>query len=145
MITSANIKQKFMDFVKQMDMSFSYKPVLLKALFDFVDEDSNVRICEIVEYFKDFYDTRKEQGLFAEKATSIFQKGGYSDKDVERNILSNPFKRFADMRFLQRCKDVSMIKINPIIFKKLTAEDKDSILKICDRKLEEYYKRIKWH
>lgn len=142
LITSANIKQKFMDFVNQMDMSFSYKPVLLKAIFDFNDEDGNVSICDIVEYFKDFYDTRKEQGLIAEKATSIFQKGGYSDKDVERNILSNPFKRFADMRFLQRCKDVSMIRINPIIFKKLTVNDKESILKICDRKLEEYYKRL---
>ena len=135
LITASNIAQKFMDFVKQMDMSFSYKPVLLKAIFDYIDDEGNVRICDIVDYFKEFYETRKENGLIAEKATSIFQKGGYTDKDVERNILSNPFKRFADMRFLQRCRDVTMIRINPTIFKKLTPEDKALILDTCEKNL----------
>lgn len=142
LITSSNITEKFMNFIKQMDMSFSYKPVLLKAIFEYIDSEGNVRICDIVDYFKEFYEARKENGMIAEKSTSIFQKGGYTDKDVERNILSNPFKRFADMRFLQRCRDVTMIRINPAIFKKLTIEDKALILDTCEKKLEEYYKRI---
>ena len=142
LITSSNITEKFMNFIKQMDMSFSYKPVLLKAVFEYIDSEGNVRICDIVDYFKEFYEARKENGMIAEKSTSIFQKGGYTDKDVERNILSNPFKRFADMRFLQRCRDVTMIRINPAIFKKLTIEDKALILDTCEKKLEEYYKRI---
>lgn len=142
LITSSNITEKFMNFIKQMDMSFSYKPVLLKAVFEYIDSEGNVRICDIVDYFKEFYEARKENGMIAEKSTSIFQKGGYTDKDVERNILSNPFKRFADMRFLQRCRDVTMIRINPAIFKKLTLEDKALILDTCEKKLEEYYKRI---
>ncbi len=70
-------------------------------------------------------------------------KGGYTDKDVEKNILSNPFKRFADMRFFQRCKDVTMVRFNPWIYKKLDAEDFKRIHGICDRKLEEYYARFK--
>lgn len=37
LITASNIKEKFMDFVEKMDMSFSYKPVLLKAIFDHMD------------------------------------------------------------------------------------------------------------
>lgn len=142
LITLSNITEKFMNFIKQMDMSFSYKPVLLKAVFEYIDSEGNVRICDIVDYFKEFYEARKENGMIAEKSTSIFQKVGYTDKDVERNILSNPFKRFADMRFLQRCRDVTMIRINPAIFKKLTIEDKALILDTCEKKLEEYYKRI---
>ncbi|MGL4791468.1 MAG: DEAD/DEAH box helicase, partial [Anaerotignaceae bacterium] len=66
LITSSNIKDKFMDFVRTMDMSFSYKPVLLKAIFDFVDEDGKVRICDIVTYFVEFFENRKEKGLVAE-------------------------------------------------------------------------------
>lgn len=31
LITAANMKDKFMEMVKNMDMSFSYKPVLLKG------------------------------------------------------------------------------------------------------------------
>lgn len=142
LITQSNIKSKFMEFVKKMDMSFSYKPVLLKAVMRHVNEEGCVALEDIVDYFKDFYEMRAAKGLIVEKPTSIFAKGGYTDKDVERNILSNPFKRFADMRFFQRCKDVSMIRINPWIFKKLQAEDYKRIHKICDEKLEEYYKRI---
>lgn len=33
LINPANMKDKFMDMVRTMDMSFSYKPVLLKAMF----------------------------------------------------------------------------------------------------------------
>lgn len=142
LITASNIKEKFMDFVEKMDMSFSYKPVLLKAIFDHMDSDGRVRICDIVSYFIDFYEERKEAGLPAEKASSLYQKGGYTEKDVERNIFSNPFKRFADMRFLRRCKDVTMVEINPIIFRKLTDADKKHILQICDDKLDEYFSKL---
>ena len=38
LITPANMKDKFMDMVRVMDMSFSYKPVLLKAMFEHVDD-----------------------------------------------------------------------------------------------------------
>lgn len=81
--------------------------------------------------------------MIAEKSTSIYQKGGYTRKDVEKNILSNPFKRFEDMRFLMRCKDVETIEVNPIIFRKLTREDWLHIVDVCDKSLEKYYLRLK--
>ena len=143
MITQSNIKSKFMEFVSKMDMSFSYKPVLLKAMMRHADENGCVALEDIVDYFKEYYEGRAAEGLVVEKPSSIFAKGGYSDKDVEKNILANPFKRFADMRFFQRCKDVTMVRFNPWIFKKLTADDYKRIHKICDQKLEEYYERFK--
>lgn len=57
------------------------------------------------------------------KAQQYLPKGGYTKKDVEKNILSNSFKRFEDMRFLMRCKDVETVEVNPIIFRKLTRKD----------------------
>ena len=131
-----------MEFVEKMDMSFSYKPVLLKAVLYFMDEEGRVRICDLVTYFSEFYEDRKDRGLVAEKPSSLYQKGGYTEKDVERNILTNPFKRFADMRFLRRCKDISLIEINPVIFKKLTEEDRAKIIQVCDEKLEGYYSKF---
>jgi len=44
-----------MEMVKTMDMSFSYKPVLLKAMLEHVDENGKVRIEDIVDYFIEFY------------------------------------------------------------------------------------------
>ena len=143
LITQGNIKSKFMEFVSKMDMSFSYKPILLKAMMRHANEDGCVALEDIVDYFKEYYEGRAAAGLVVEKPSSIFAKGGYTDKDVEKNILSNPFKRFADMRFFQRCKDVTMVHFNPWIYKKLDAEDFKRIHRICDKKLEEYYARFK--
>lgn len=85
----------------------------------------------------------KAHGMIAEKPNSIYQKGSYTKKDVEKNILSNPFKRFEDMRFLMRCKDVETVEVNPIIFCKLTREDWLHIVDVCDKSLEKYYMRFK--
>ena len=143
LITAANMAEKFMKFVETMDMSFSYKPVLLKAVFEYMDSAGRVRVEDLVSYFIDYYENRKEHGLVAEKATSIYQKGGYTNKDVEKNILANPFKRFADMRFLMRDRDISYIQVNPIIFKKLTRDDWARIIETCNSSLEKYYEKIK--
>ena len=97
-----------MKFIETMDMSFSYKPVLLKAIYEYMDSNGRVAL-----------------------------------PDVEKNILSNPFKRFEDMRFLMRCKDVETVEVNPIIFRKLTRKDWLHIVDVCDKSLEKYYMRFK--
>lgn len=123
LITPQNMADKFMKFIETMDMSFSYKPVLLKVIYEYMDSNGRVALPDVVDYFIDFYEDRKARGMIAEKPNSIYQKGGYTKKDVEKNILSNPFKRFEDMRFLMRCKDVETVEVNPTIFRKLTRED----------------------
>ena len=143
LITPQNMADKFMKFIETMDMSYSYKPVLLKAIYEYMDTSGRVALPDVVGYFIDFYENSKAHGMIAEKSTSIYQKGGYTRKDVEKNILSNPFKRFEDMRFLMRCKDVETIEVNPIIFRKLTREDWLHIVDVCDKSLEKYYLRLK--
>lgn len=142
LITPQNMADKFMKFIETMDMSFSYKPVLLKAIYEYMDSNGRVALPDVVDYFIDFYEDRKAHGMIAEKPNSIYQKGGYTKKDVEKNILSNPFKRFEDMRFLMRCKDVETVEVNPIIFRKLTRKDWLHIVDVCDKSLEKYYARF---
>ncbi len=142
LITPANMKDKFMEMVNTMDMSFSYKPVLLKAMFDHVDENGRVRVEDIVDYFIEFYSDRKNRGLVVEKKTSIYCKENYTRKDVEKNIFANPFKRFEDMRFMKRCREIEYVEFNRHVFRKLTKDDIEWIKKHCDNKLEEYYKRM---
>ncbi|MGL4949317.1 MAG: DEAD/DEAH box helicase, partial [Anaeroplasmataceae bacterium] len=142
LITNSNIKDKFFDFIKTMDMSYSYKPIFLKAVFNLYDTEGKVRIADIIEFVNDYYKERKYNGLIVEKQNSLYSKDDYSIKDVERNILSNPFKRFADMRFINRCKDIEYIQLNTYIWRYLSDDDIESIINICDIKLDEYYKRI---
>lgn len=141
LITAANMKDKFMDMVKAMDMSFSYKPILLKAMLEHVNENGRVRVEDIIDYFTGFYGDRKDKGLFVEKKSSIFCKDGFTRKDAERNIFVNPFKRFEDMRFMKRCREIEFVEFNRHVYKKLTKEDIEWIKVHCDEKLREYYGR----
>jgi DNA or RNA helicases of superfamily II len=138
-INPANMKAKFMEMVKTMDMSFSYKPVLLKAMLEHVNENGRVRVEDIVDYFIRFYTDRKEKGLVVEKRSCIYTKEGFTRKEVERNIFANPFKRFEDMRFMKRCREIEYVEFNRYVFKKLKKEEIGWILEHCERKLGEYY------
>ena len=141
LIDDKNRKELFMKMVEQMDMSYSYKPVLLQAILKHADKNGRVKIEDIVSYFKRFYEGRRAAGLVVEKPNSIFAKGGYTDKESERNILSNPFKRFEDMNMLRHTKTLGIIEVDSSVWKKLSDEDKGKIDSICSIKLEEYYRR----
>ena len=113
--------------------------VLLKAMFEHVDENGRVRVEDIVDYFIDFYTDRKNKGLVVEKKGSPYCKEDYSRREVEGNILKNPFKRFEDMRFMKRSREIEYVEFNRHVFKKLIKEEIRWILEHCERKLGEYY------
>lgn len=139
LILPSNMKDMFMEMVERMEMSYSYKPVLLKGVFNHIGEKGIVRVEDLVDYFIDFYNGRKEKGLIIEKRKCIYLRDNYTRKEVERNIFSNPFKRFEDMNFMKRSRDIEYIEINRHILKKLTDKDIRWIEKHCDKKLDEYY------
>ena len=55
-----------------------------------------------------------------EKANSIYTKGSHTDAQVQRNILSNPFKRFENMQMLHHTKTLGVIQVDESVCKKLT-------------------------
>jgi hypothetical protein len=141
LIDDSNRKDLFLDMIRQMDMSYSYKPVLIKAVLACADDKGRVKLSDIVAYFRDFYEQRRAAGLVVEKANSIYAKGGYTDKDAERNILANPFKRFEDMQMMRHTKTLGIIQIDEAVWRSLSQEEKAEIERICDQKLTEYYAR----
>lgn len=130
-----------MDMIRQMDMSYSYKPVLIKAVMLYADDRGRIKLDDIVSYFRSYYEGRRAAGLKVEKANSTFAKGGYTDKEAERNILSNPFKRFEDMQMLRHTKTLGIVQADEAVWKHLSKEEKEEIGKICDEKLNNYYSR----
>lgn len=124
LINDENRKQLFMDMVRQMDMSYSYKPVLLKSIFANADSKGKVKLDDISAFFRNFYEQRRTAGLPVEKPNSIFAKGGYTDKEAQRNILANPFKRFEDMQMLRHTKTLGIIEVEPTVWKNINAEEK---------------------
>ena len=141
-ITDDNRKQLFMDMVRQMDMSYSYKPILMKAVLLYADEKGRTKLSDIIMYFREFYENRRTAGLAVEKANSIYAKGGYTDKEAERNILANPFKRFEDMQMLRHTRTLGVIQVDEAVWKALGKEEKAEIERLCEEKLVEYYGRL---
>lgn len=142
LIDDSNRKDMFMDMIRQMDMSYSYKPVLMKAIMQHADSKGRIKLDDIVAFFKAYYEARREAGLIVEKKNSIFAKGGYTDKEAERNILSNPFKRFEDMQMIRHTKNLGIVQVDEAVWKHLSADEKDEIKNICDEKLEAYFSRL---
>jgi len=139
-ITAANKKAKFMEMAEKMQMSYSYKPVFIKALLDFMDDDGAARLEDIVGGFAEFYEERKRAGLEPEKKPCIFTKGDYSFKDVEKLILSMPFKRFEDMGFMHHSKSIGLIQLDKQIVKNMTEDDKERLIKSSDAALKRYFR-----
>ncbi|MBO5907058.1 MAG: hypothetical protein J6Q85_02765 [Clostridia bacterium] len=131
-----------MDMIEKMTMDHSYKPVLLKAILTYADANGRVKISDIVSYFRSFYESRRAAGLIVEKANSIFSKPYYTDKQAERNILSNPFKRFEDMNMFRHTKTLGVVEVDSTVWKKLTDSEKKWIESICNERIEKYYQRI---
>lgn len=139
LITPANMKEMFMDMVTAMTMSYSYKPVFILAFLDHMDERGQARIENVVQEFASFYEHRLEQGKTAEKRPCIFTKGGYTDKDVERLILSMPFKRFEDMNFMHHARHLGIIQLEKAIFRRLESADIERIRECCRAALRQYF------
>jgi hypothetical protein len=143
LIDDSNRKDMFMDMIRQMDMSYSYKPVLIKAILLYADEKGRIKLDDIVAYFRSYYESRRASNLIVEKKNSIFAKGGYTDKEAERNILSNPFKRFEDMQMLRHTKTLGVVQVDESVWKKLSKDEKAEIEQICDDKLNHYFSNLK--
>lgn len=139
LITPANMKEMFMDMVTAMTMSYSYKPVFILSFLDHMDERGQARIEDVVQEFASFYEHRLEQGKTAEKRPCIFTKGGYTDKDVERLILSMPFKRFEDMNFMHHARHLGIIQLEKAIFRRLESTDIERIRECCRAALRQYF------
>ena len=143
LIDDNNRKSVFMDTIRQMDMSYSYKPVLMKAILLYADDKGRVKLDDIVAFFRSYYENRRASGLPVEKKNSIFAKGGYTDKEAERNILANPFKRFEDMQMLRHTRTLGIVQVDESVWKHLTKEERAEIAAICDEKLNGYFARLK--
>ena len=139
LITHANMKDMFIDMVTTMTMSYSYKPVFILSFLDHMDDKGKARLEDVVAAFTDYYEQRIKNGLPPEKKPCIFTKGGYTEKDVERLILSMPFKRFEDMGFIHHAKHLGIIQLEKAIFSRLGAQDIENIRVRCTSALAAYF------
>lgn len=106
-----------------------------------MNENGEANIADVADRFAWYYEDRIKQGLPAEKKNCIFTKGNYTAKDVEKLILSMPFKRFEDMGYMHHSKYLGLLQIDKSIMKSIDDNDMSDLLTCCTDGLEKYWKR----
>ncbi len=139
-VTAANIRERFLAFCEEMDMSASYKPVLLLCLLNTVDEDGSVPIATLTLAFRDFYLDRLARGLPAEKpAARMSRVADLTESETQRLILEMPFRKFAQRGFLDYGRDVSRVKFAPALWSRLAPEDRKVLQSSAVAAIERYF------
>lgn len=140
--SKASRKQDFLNFVSEMDMSSSYKPVMLIALLDCVDGDGRCSIGDLAIRFRRFYTHRAEAGLPAELGRNRMGKAvALSDSDVTQVLLTMPFEKFERRKFLRREKDTAWVRFDKALWKSLGNDDLDEVRRLSEQAIEQYYRR----
>lgn len=113
-ISESNKRRVFLQMIDRMTMSFSYKPVFIKAIFA-TAKNGKSSMSRIVAYFRNFYEARRKSGLFVEKPSSIFT---YS-------------------------KLFGTVSMDPNVWSSLHSSEIDEICQMCDEHIDTYYSRFK--
>ena len=141
-IDDNNRKQLFMDMVQQMNMSYSYKPVFLKAVLKHADDEGCVKLDRVVSYFLNYYKKRRNAGVAVEKDKSVFVNPDCSTIDAEKVILKYPYDRFRTMQVLSLDAEKAEIRFNKDLWEQLSDDEKMEIEDVCDQKLIAYFSRL---
>jgi superfamily II DNA or RNA helicase len=142
-VTAVNIRERFIAFCDEMDMSASYKPVLLRCLLDTVDQHGAVPIATLTFSFRDFYLDRVARGLPAEKPRARMARDPeLTEAEIQRLILEMPFRKFSQRGFLDYGRDVSRVRFASALWRRMTDEDRRRLSETSEQAIERYYAAV---
>lgn len=140
--TRATRKRDFLEFVSEMDMSSSYKPVMLLALLDCVDRDGRCRSADLVRCFREFYVNRDKAGLQVELGRNRMRRAAEMEHgEVAEVMFGMPFEKFERRRFLRHEKDVAWVGFDRTLWRALKPADLHSIREQAEAAIENYFSR----
>jgi superfamily II DNA or RNA helicase len=143
-IDDKNIRDFFLQFVAEMDMTTSYKPVMLLALLDSADEKGRAKVADVAGRFREFYEERRRRGLTVERPTAVMSRvESLGDADVQRVVLRMPLEKFGRRGYIDHDRrDAAHIRVSPRLWRLLTPDDLSRIRELCHRAIGTYYERI---
>jgi superfamily II DNA or RNA helicase len=142
-LEDTTIRDRFMRFLEEKDMTMSYKPVMLLALLDTVGDDGKAALREVVQKFQRFYQERRAAGLAVERPGARRQSVDELDEvAVQRLLVEKPFEKFERRRFLRYDRDLAYIRFDPRLWRQFGGDDLQRIRAICLESIRSYYERF---
>lgn len=130
-------------FEKELDkmaMNYSYKPLLLLALFE--SKDLSATAEDIVTFYFNYYSKRAENQLMIEKEDSSFVQNPGNRIIARRTILRYPVSVLAKRSFVLYDKESDTIKLNPLLVKGNNRFNVEFAKNQCRSLLAKYYESI---
>lgn len=141
-VASDEWKQEFLDFAKSRNLSKSYKPVLVKAIFKLVDRKGKVKLDDLVKEFKEFYIQRAKAGLPVEFGVTLLENPeSASDNAIKRLIVQNPLERFLIKNYFEYDQEEGTVRIAPQLWQELRYYELMDVLERAEEQLKYYYDR----
>ena len=136
------VETKFLYEVDHMKVNYSYKAVLLLAIFILADEVGRVNMSDITDFFLSYYNKRHDAGLVVEKKDSTFVKYYGNNEKARNTILRYPIKIYSERGFIRYDRETDAVSINESLVQLLKKPKKDEIVDKCNRILSNYYQLI---
>ncbi len=142
-VDDSSIRELFIAFVERMEMSSSYKPVMLLAILDHVDDRGRAAIDAVVPAFHAFYLDRLRRGLPVERpGMRMAQADRLSHDDVRSLMLGMPFRKFEQRKYLAYDRqDLAYLRFSPALWRQLADDDRAALHGHCERAISQYYER----
>ena len=130
---------EFIQYCRDMKMSYSYKAILILALLHKCDSAGQLPLEKAIAFFRKYYSDRQKQGLCIEKKQCIYLKPDVTDKQIAANLISNPVRVLVESGFFFFNSDTQMFSISPEIWNAIDKKSKTLLIRICGQRLKTYY------
>jgi len=134
--------KRFIDMFSNMKMLYSYKPLLMKAIFRLATTNGEAALNDIAEYFLDYFAIRRENGQTVEKRNSVFSVGSCSKAKARRTIITYPYERFRRIGMLSYHAQTDSLAIPQAIWKRLTPQVLQQLDEQCNVLLDDYFSQL---
>lgn len=129
----------FIQYCREMRMSYSYKAVLIMAVMQKSDSKGNLHLDDAVAYFRKYYSDRRAQGICVEKKQCIYLKPDVTDNQIEANLVANPIRVLVESGYFFFNTETRLFTISPEIWSVIDKKKKTLLVRICSQRLKAYY------
>ncbi len=131
--------ESFVEYCKTTKMTYSYKMLLISAFMKKADASGCMKIDDAVNFFRDYYEKRRELGRDIEKANCIYMNPDVTDDQIRKNLIMNPIRVLDSSEFFSYNKTEKVLKMEPETWSTLDDKTKETVFDICQQRLKDYY------
>ena len=136
------IKKRFFFDYNRSRCQSSYMPVTMLGMFECADDKGKVFVSDLVRYFKEFYEGRKNNNLLAERSDSIFYNSSPTDKEIKKLILFNPLGRSCLVKYIRYDEETDCLLFNENLWNSFSIVDVKNIIQRSKDILTVYYEKL---